>query len=332
MLPGFSATSSLYRTNQLYRGYDTSASTTQSAEIKPAICFTIDGRTFCAGGFGGFERCPVGCFGVQPNCVCPQGCPPGLTDCSHLWGFPICKNLQSDPNNCGACGASCPEVANATSFCGPEGPYGQPNCGIVCNSGYTNCAGPYGDVTCVNTGNDPNNCGSCGRVCMAPANGTVTCSDGQCIPHCNRGYVNCSGSCTDTLTDPNNCGACGTICTGGQKCEQGSCECPSSRPDLCNGVCTNLQFDNNNCGCCSTFDGNCSCDIYGPCVNGRCQGAGGGSRPSCAAGESDCLGECIGVNDQCCGKSNSGVPSWCPSGYICSDQTDQWGFTICVPS
>ena len=67
-----------------------------------------------------------------------------------------CINLQTDVNNCGACGRPSPAHANATVTC--------VNCvpGFTCNVGYTLCAG-----SCVNLANDSNNCGSCGRTCPA---------------------------------------------------------------------------------------------------------------------------------------------------------------------
>ena len=34
----------------------------------------------------------------------PPGCPPGQTLCSG-----VCKNLNTDPDNCGSCGNVCPQ-------------------------------------------------------------------------------------------------------------------------------------------------------------------------------------------------------------------------------
>jgi hypothetical protein len=70
------------------------------------------------------------------------------------------------------------------------------------------CCGP----TCVNTYNDPNNCGSCGNVCAA-------------------GSTCCAGHCTNTEGDLNNCGSCGNVCGScpfyipHRKCQQGICVC-----------------------------------------------------------------------------------------------------------
>jgi hypothetical protein len=40
-----------------------------------------------------------------------------------------------------------------------------------CAAGQTQCSG-----TCVNTSNDPRNCGGCGKVCASQ------CYAGQCVP------------------------------------------------------------------------------------------------------------------------------------------------------
>jgi hypothetical protein len=57
----------------------------------------------------------------------------------------------------------------------------------ACPSGQTNCSG-----TCVNTQNDPNNCGGCGNVC--PAAG-LACINGGCTA---QSYFTC-GCATGTV-------------------------------------------------------------------------------------------------------------------------------------
>jgi hypothetical protein len=83
-------------------------------------------------------------------------------------------------------------------------------------------------------GTDTANCGSCGNVCTAPANGSATCTAGSpstCGFTCNSGYVLCGGAClatSDYLTDPNNCGSCGHACSlATPSCVSGTCTAAS---------------------------------------------------------------------------------------------------------
>jgi hypothetical protein len=70
-----------------------------------------------------------------------------------------CTAVNSDPNNCGACGNVCPE---STPICNQGTCSGCPAGGTYCNG------------VCTNTAFDPSNCGGCGIVCA------VTCSGGIC--------------------------------------------------------------------------------------------------------------------------------------------------------
>src|SRR5690349_18356494 len=81
-----------------------------------------------------------------------------------------------------------------------------------CPMGTASCNG-----VCTDVFNDPNNCGACGNVCMAPA----TCQFGSCQIACPPGTANCNGVCTDVFSDPNNCGGCGVQCAPGNACTMG---------------------------------------------------------------------------------------------------------------
>jgi hypothetical protein len=49
-------------------------------------------------------------------------------------------------------------------------------CAITCSAGYTKCGN-----TCKSLATDAANCGTCGRVCGAPGDGTSpACSGGKC--------------------------------------------------------------------------------------------------------------------------------------------------------
>ena len=111
-----------------------------------------------------------------------------------------CAQLQTDANNCGACGKSCAasEECNAGA-CSP------------CPKSHTQCTDQ-----CANLMGDPFNCGACGNVCA----GSQSCVAGACGA-CD-GTV-CANSCVELSTDRTNCGACGNTCAAGECCTAGVC-------------------------------------------------------------------------------------------------------------
>lgn len=89
---------------------------------------------------------------------------------------------------------------------------------VSCTGGDTACG-----ATCANLATDPNNCGSCGKVCPPDAK---FCASSTCVASCPNGTTDCSNACVTTATDPKNCGSCGNDCTKqGKICTAGSCAC-----------------------------------------------------------------------------------------------------------
>jgi uncharacterized protein YjdB len=194
-----------------------------------------------------------------------SGCASGQTSCSGA-----CTSLQSDPNNCGACGKSC-------------------GLGGVCQAGVcivapgscvlpqVYCGAP--DVPgCYNVSTDPNNCGMCGMTCPSGI-----CQGGTCAPitSCPPPGELCGGQCSNPQMDPNNCGFCGNICPPDDTCSGGTCmpanlgggPCPAPE-SLCGGVCSTLTNDSMNCGTCGTV-----CATGTTCSNSVCT-AGGAAPPA----------------------------------------------------
>lgn len=101
------------------------------------------------------------------------------------------------------------------------------NCALSCEAGGgTVCSG-----VCVDAGNDPKNCGECGKACSAEE----ICTSGQCVTNCGLGQDKCGDECVKLSTDEANCGACGTACGVGQDCVDGKCiTCDSNTTD-CDG-------------------------------------------------------------------------------------------------
>jgi hypothetical protein len=102
-------------------------------KCKKGTCTLLTGTT-CTLATGGAGICQAG------TCVLP--CPGGATDCSG-----VCKNLQTDPANCGQCGKVCAaqQVCVASGCCFPNGTPG------VCTAdNFTDvcCPGPTGQQGC----------------------------------------------------------------------------------------------------------------------------------------------------------------------------------------
>jgi stigma-specific protein Stig1 len=163
---------------------------------------------------------------------------------------PVCVDLNSDPNNCGACEGVC----GAGQVCSMG------KCGQHCAASLTRCGS-----ACVDTLTSSMHCGGCGTTCAT----TQTCSDGRC--GCPSGLVECGDRCVDLANDPADCGACGKTCTGATPiCADGRCSSSCGSGLLvCAGVCVDLRVDSNNCGACGN-----KCSGGTSCVSGSCRGGG----------------------------------------------------------
>ncbi len=164
-------------------------------------------------------------------------CAMGRGDCNQVFSDGCEENLANSLTHCGMCGQAC-TPANATGTCQMG------NCRIqVCNVGYRDCNMMVGDGCEINSNDDLNNCGACGRMCSA-ANATSTCTGGSCGFTClanwydadnvasngceyacvrtNNGVEACDGIDNDCdnridedfnlMTDPMHCGMCNRPC------------------------------------------------------------------------------------------------------------------------
>ena len=177
----------------------------------------------------------VGCAKPATVAPPPMGCSSGQMECNGS-----CANVQTDNQNCGACGTVCQS-------------------GQICQSGQCACtSGMLCGSSCVTS--DATHCGSCSTVC--PSSSPV-CNNNQCSSSCS-GQTQCGTACTNTSTDSNNCGTCGTVCPAGATCSGGTCGCSGSQK-LCGSTCLDTSADNNNCGACNN-----ACGAGKNCTNGAC--------------------------------------------------------------
>lgn len=254
-----------------------------------------------------------------------------------------CASVQSDVDNCGACGAACAPGGDSCSgaACRCAG-------GSVCAAGSACCSG----LGCFDLQHDPFHCGACDHACnpgeqcvdgrcacgsgAACPDGVVCCGNGTCSATgcacgpagaCNFPDVCCNGACANPRTDDANCGACGHACATPLHCAGGACACNGvvcgPGDACCASGCANTDNDPDNCGACGH-----ACAAGEVCSGGRCLCGDA----ACAEGQLCCAGHCVnpGVFDcgacgrvchsgeQCTGGSCScnGGPS-CVGNQVC---------------
>lgn len=155
----------------------------------------------------------------------------------------------------------------------------------ACAITQTSCNG-----VCVTTGNDPANCGGCGKTCQ----GTELCSHGACVSVCASNEQACpveagGGFCTDLQNDNANCGACGAPCQPLERCTAGQCGagCTSGQTGCVpegGGApfCVSTKSDGYNCGGC-----NVRCKTLEYCSAGACVSACAQGQMACASDAGD---------------------------------------------
>ncbi len=179
----------------------------------------------------------AGC-GNSDNSLVGGSCAGSYTECSLR-----CVDIQTDPDNCGACGVVCKqggctrgvcsEDADASSDATSDGASdGSTDRSLDSNGGESD--GATNDGTATDTGvadscappyDTASHCGDCFTACSG-TNDTCTVTDGgafACAPMCALPTTSCGGVCVNENSDPDNCGACARVCAS-SICMAGVCQ------------------------------------------------------------------------------------------------------------
>ena len=271
---------------------------------------------------------------ASPPLLCAvNACPAGHVTCPASL-FPCQVDLDTDKENCGACGNACPSGTQAGAAFSCIGGQCVASCTTLGGIKVFDCNGYSGDGCEVSAATcDQANCGGCGG-CTGGQECVYTKAGPRC--GCGAGLTQCGSGCSAACTvlaesDDRNCAACGDACNplvgtvvgtckdlentyfgcrdgacGARKCASGFGDCDNDLNRCPSTGCeTLLAFDHDNCGACKN-----KCKDTEQCITGQCTG----SAIICKPGEVACAGFCanLGVdpfNCGACGVSCEGFPN-----------------------
>jgi hypothetical protein len=139
---------------------------------------------------------------AQGQGICPSCGADATNVCQATDGTIYCPDFQTDPANCGGCGAVCSQPANGSATCSGGG------CVITCNDGY-----------------EPDGTGGCVAISTCGACPSISTPDGACY------WLDCvsyGGLCCWDLNgfyagDPTSCQALDSCAPGGGGGSGGGC-------------------------------------------------------------------------------------------------------------
>jgi hypothetical protein len=353
-----------------------SANCCQSGTVREGLCGVADGGSCGTNNDCCSASCIEGLCG-QPRGVgaaCDVGddadCEAALTCCDNLGTGAdfICRDLTSDPNNCGACNNPCAAgevcdngvcLLDLGQTCAASTECASDTC---CASG-TPRAGLCGLLDGAVCGQNNNACcsGACvGGVCAPKGSAGSVCDVGDSAD-CQTGLTCCDSVsndpgdfvCRDLSVDSTNCGSCGNACPAGQICDGGSCVCEFAECD--SGCCPNDtdvclgMAGSTTCGAPQALGAICFADDE-QCASGNCarvQNISSGTTPVCC---SPIGGPCSGggTSTHCCddgidGTNTAGNAASCSGSGVCcvtnnfactsvSQCCQQGSFGACAPT
>jgi Ca2+-binding RTX toxin-like protein len=268
--------------------------------------------------------------------VCNAGT---LRDCDRAPENACETDVATSVAHCGACGSTCPNMANAQRACVSG------SCQIgSCNNGFSDCDGAVANGCEINTKTDASNCGTCGAACPAMPNAAPGCENGACgVGACVSGWGNCDGNALNgcefpVSNDISNCGSCGYTCPivpnstrtcSGVACVIDACTGNFANCDgrYANGCETDLGSNPSHCGGCGI-----ACPAA-PNMGAVCQ-SGSCGLGACLPGWADCdanpANGCevnLFVDNGNCGACGN----TCGAGTLCrvgACETNQLDFTL----
>jgi len=118
-------------------------------------------------------------------------------------------DLQSDPNNCGACGKTCAH----NQYCSSGA--------CTCLPNMTLCG-----TSCFDLRSDPDHCGSCTATPCSAGDKceSSSCQTGTCTSPLTACDVSGRSACVDLSAGEPYCGTCGTVCSPNEICAANHCQ------------------------------------------------------------------------------------------------------------